>query len=260
MSEPLPLAVPAATALPSTPVPVAPPAPPTPCYEPWLECARVLSELTGRFCTWLASVLPGLLTCICQGLGKCCTEGGAIAQSALELAMRKRVWVPMAICGAAGISVYAVHAVWYHNLLHNIGRCAIIVMILYLYPPAAVADTFKGPRHRALLVRRAPHDLVRTTPHLFIGPFPPQIPFTSHLSRANRYACLFNMSDMMIFAGFTHLVVATLCSDLPPTVPRWMWWLFAFVLLVDGLDTGLSDAGRVGSDKGWQMCSPAWPS
>ena len=54
------------------------------------------------------------------------------------------------------------------------------------------------------------------------------------------------MSDMMIFAGCTHLVVAALCSDFDgPLPPRWIWWLFASVLLVDGLDAELSDVGKL---------------
>ena len=162
-------------------VPVAPAPPSTPCYVPWLELARALCELGGKLCGWLAAVLPGLLTTIYTNIGPCCAAGGTIAKAAFELAMQKRVWVPMAICGAVGISVYAIHAVWYHNALHIVARCVVVALTVYLYKDCGIisgafqrgstVELYLFAEHLMIVYARRPPPPHRVTTAALLLPF-----------------------------------------------------------------------------------------
>jgi len=137
----------------------------------------------------------------------------------VRVAIEKRVWVPVAICAAAATSVYAIHQIWYHNVLHIVARC-----LVGAFSFVVVFPVLSGRAGAVEIGLAAEHFMITI-------------------------ACLFGMSDMMIFAGLTHLLIAIRCSELPKEVPRRIWWAFAAVLLTDGLDTGLSDVGRLGSDE-----------
>jgi len=181
------------------------------------DACKELSESLGA----LLAGVGALLMMVLQG-------AGAKLAAVAAFVSQEQVRNTLLIVGAVGVTSYGIHALWFHNYLHWIGKFVVVILsVLLLVGPLREGVELKLVK-AAFFERRDATSIGLVVDHAVLT-----------------YSCLADVPDMMLFMGVVHFIIAIRCNDLPDEIPRWIWWLFAAVLLIDGLDGGFKAPGVV---------------